>query len=57
MLLTILASKVPDMFGEKKTVGKMKATNSPARIMTRDEVVSMWSERQAYLTGLLAGLQ
>jgi len=48
---------VPDMFGEKKTVGKMKATNSPARIMTRDEVISMWNERQAYLTDLLAGLQ
>jgi tripartite-type tricarboxylate transporter receptor subunit TctC len=56
-VIDYLASKVPDMFGEKKTVGKMKATNSPARIMTRDEVVSMWSERQAYLTGLLAGLQ
>ncbi|MBA4732727.1 MAG: tripartite tricarboxylate transporter substrate binding protein, partial [Candidatus Thioglobus sp.] len=56
-VIDYLASKVPDMFGEKKTVGKMKATNSPARIMNRDEVVSMWNERQAYLTGLLAGLQ
>jgi len=45
------------MFGEKKTVGKMKSTNSPARIMTRREVVSMWNERQVYLTELLAGLQ
>ena len=56
-VIDYLASKVPNMFGEKKTVGKMKATNSPARIMNRDEVVSMWNERQAYLTGLLAGLQ
>ena len=56
-VIDYLASKVPDMFGEAKTVGKMKATNSPARIMTRDEVLSMWSERQAYLTDLLAGLQ
>jgi hypothetical protein len=35
----------------------MKSTNSPARIMNRDEVISMWNERQAYLTDLLAGLQ
>jgi tripartite-type tricarboxylate transporter receptor subunit TctC len=56
-VIDYLASKVPDMFGEAKTVGKMKATNSPARIMTRDEVLSMWSERQAYLADLLAGLQ
>ena len=35
-VIDYLASKVPDMFGEKKTVGKMKATNSPARIMNRD---------------------
>jgi len=25
--------------------------------MNRDEVISMWNERQAYLTDLLAGLQ
>ena len=56
-VIDYLASKVPNMFGEKKTVGKMKSTNSPARIMNRDEVISMWNERQAYLTDLLAGLQ
>jgi hypothetical protein len=56
-VIDYLASKVPNMFGENKTVGKMKSTNSPARIMNRDEVISMWNERQAYLTDLLAGLQ
>ena len=56
-VIDFLASKTPDMFNDKKTQGKMKSTNSPARVMTRDQVISMWNERQAYLTGLLAGLQ
>ena len=56
-VIDFLASKTPDMFNDKKTQGKMKSTNSPARVMTRDEVIVMWSERQAYLTDLLAGLQ
>jgi hypothetical protein len=45
------------MFNEKKTQGKMKSTNSPSRVMSRDEVIAMWNERQAYLTELLAGLK
>ena len=56
-VIDFLASKTPDMFNDGKTQGKMKSTNSPARVMTRDEVIAMWSERQAYLTDLLAGLQ
>jgi len=56
-IIDFLASKTPDMFNDGKTQGKMKSTNSPARVMTRDEVIAMWSERQAYLTDLLAGLQ
>ncbi len=56
-VIDFLASKTPDMFNDKKTQGKMKSTNSPARVMTRDEVIAMWNERQAYLTDLLAGLQ
>ena len=56
-VIDFLASKTPDMFNDKKTQGKMKSTNSPSRVMTRDEVLAMWNERQAYLTELLAGLQ
>ena len=56
-VIDFLASKTPDMFNDKKTQGKMKSTNSPARVMTRDEVIAMWNERQAYLTDLLSGLQ
>ncbi len=52
-----LASKVPAMFNDKKTQKKMVSTNSPSRIMTRDEVVAMWKERQSYLSELLAGLK
>ena len=56
-VIDFLASKTPDMFNDKKTQGKMKSTNSPSRVMTRDQVISMWNERQAYLTDLLAGLK
>ncbi len=52
-----LASKVPAMFNDKKTQKKMVSTNSPSRIMTRDEVVAMWKERQSYLSELLAELK
>jgi len=56
-VIDYLASRTPAMFNEGKTQGKMKSTNSPSRVMSRDEVISMWSERQAYLTELLAGLK
>ncbi len=52
-----LATTVPIMFNDKKTLGKMKQTNSPVHIMNRDEVLKMWAERQAALTELLAELK
>lgn len=52
-----LGATVPTMFNDKKTLGKMKQTNSPVRIMNRDEVLAMWAERQTALTELLAGLK
>jgi len=52
-----LAATVPGMFGDAKTLGKMKQTNSPVRIMNRDEVLAMWAERQTTLTELLATLK
>ena len=52
-----LARTVPEMFKDTKTLGKMKQTNSPVRIMTRDEVVEMWQERQVYLSELLKTLK
>ena len=56
-IIDYLAEKVPLMFNEKKTLGKMQQTNSPVRIMNRDEVIAMWQERQIALTDLLAGLK
>ena len=55
-IIDFLAEKIPLMFNDKKTLGKMKAGGSPIRIMSREEVQAMWVERQAYLTELLAGL-
>lgn len=55
-VIAFLAERLPAMFGEKKTLGKMKSTGSPSRIMNRAEVRAMWKERQAYLTELLKDL-
>lgn len=52
-----LAAKVPAMFNDKKTQKKMASTNSPARVLTRNQVIAMWKERQTYLTELLAELR
>ena len=56
-VIDYLASKVPAMFNDKKTQGKMKLTNSPSRIMDRDQVIAMWTERQNYLNDLLKDLK
>jgi len=56
-VIDYLAKTVPTMFEDSKTIGKMKQTNSPIKIMKRDEVLAMWSERQASLTSLLKGLK
>ena len=52
-----LSNTVPKMFSDKKTLGKMKQTNSPVKIMSRDEVLAMWKERQASLSELLEKLK
>ena len=56
-VISYLEKAVPVMFNDKKTLGKMKQTNSPVRIMTRNEVIAMWKERQAALTELLKDLK
>lgn len=55
-VIAFLAERVPKMFGESRTLGKMKSTGSPSRIMGRDEVRAMWEERRAYLSELLKDL-
>jgi tripartite-type tricarboxylate transporter receptor subunit TctC len=56
-VIDYLAKSVPVMFEDSKTIGKMKQTNSPVKIMSRDEVVAMWAERQTALSALLEGLK
>lgn len=51
------AEALPKMFGDKKTLGKMKSSGSPVRIMNRDEVITMFKERQTYLESLLKDLK
>jgi tripartite-type tricarboxylate transporter receptor subunit TctC len=52
-----LAEVFPKMFGDKKVLGKMKASGSPVKIMTRDQVIKMFAEREKYLQGLLPQLK
>lgn len=52
-----LAEVFPKMFNDKKVQAKMKASGSPMKVMTRDQVIKMFKERQAYLEGLLAELK
>ncbi len=56
-VITKLATVMPKMFNDKKTLKKMKASGSPVKVMSRDEVIKMFKERQAYLTELLAELK
>ena len=51
-----LASIVPTMFENSRVKGKMRAGGSPMHVMSRDEVLAMWSARQETLKDLLAGL-
>jgi len=44
------------MFEDDTVVSRMKEGGSPLRVMDRDAVLSMWTERQAYLAQLLRGL-
>ncbi|WP_170362685.1 Bug family tripartite tricarboxylate transporter substrate binding protein [Ruegeria arenilitoris] len=51
-----LAATVPEMFANSRVAKKMEAGGSPMHIMTRDEVIEMWAQRQQTLIELLAGL-
>jgi len=55
-IIEFLATKVPLMFNDKKTLKQMKKGGSPVRIMNRAEVQAMWKARKVSLTKLLAGL-
>ncbi|WP_299985785.1 tripartite tricarboxylate transporter substrate binding protein [uncultured Ruegeria sp.] len=51
-----LAATVPEMFANSRVAKKMEAGGSPMHIMSRDEVIEMWAQRQQTLNELLAGL-
>ena len=56
-IIDMLAERVPEMFKNARVAKQMNAGGSPLKIMTRAEVQKMWSDREAYLTELLAGLK
>jgi len=43
------AEILPKMFKDQKGINKMKASESPRRVMTRSQVISMFQERENYL--------
>jgi len=47
----------PKMFNDKKVMGKMKTSGSPVRVMTRDQVIKMFQDREEYLKVLLKELR
>mgnify|MGYP005993505339 FL=1 len=51
-----LAAIVPTMFENGRVASRMAAGGSPMHIMTRDEVIEMWAQRQVTLEALLADL-
>ncbi|MGY8872355.1 MAG: tripartite tricarboxylate transporter substrate binding protein [Pseudomonadales bacterium] len=56
-VLDFLSTRVELMFEDKATKKKLSETGSPVRIVSRDEVIKMWKEREAYLKELLADLK
>ena len=51
------ATVFPKMFKDKGVMKKMKASGSPERVMTRDQVIKMFEQRQVYLEELLKDLK
>ena len=47
----------PEMFNDKKVIKKVKTSGSPKRVMTRDQVIKMFQDREVYLKGLLKELR
>jgi tripartite-type tricarboxylate transporter receptor subunit TctC len=55
-IIDTLAAAIPAMLQDAGVAEKMAAGGAPMRIMTRDEVQSMWARRFESLTALLADL-
>ncbi len=51
-----LAKAVPEMFKNERVLKQMKAGGSPVRVMNREQVQTMWNNREKFLTELLKDL-
>jgi tripartite-type tricarboxylate transporter receptor subunit TctC len=56
-VIALLAERVPLMFDAGPTRKQMASAGAPIRIISRDDVIKMWKEREAYLRVLLADLK
>jgi len=55
-VIDLLSERMPLMFDAGRTRKQMTSSGSPVRIISRDKVIAMWKEREAYLRILLADL-
>lgn len=55
-IINFLADRMVKMFKNKRVIKRMNGSGSPIRIMTRDQVLKMWKDREVFLKKLLAGL-
>lgn len=51
-----LAKAVPEMFKNERVLKQMKAGGSPVRVMNREQVQTMWTNREKFLKELLKDL-
>jgi len=56
-VIAFLSERMQLMFEDPKVQKKMQAGGSPMRVMNREQVATMWNDRQAYLTDLLKDLR
>lgn len=55
-VIDLLSDAAEKMFTSPLVVERMREGGSPMKVMSREEVTTMWKERQLYLTELLKGL-
>ncbi len=55
-IIDFLADRVVKMFNNKRVIKRMNSSGSPIRVMSRDQVLKMWKDREVFLKELLAGL-
>ena len=54
--ISFLSTRAQRMFNDPRVVAKMKEGGSPLRVLSRNQVIKMWQEREVFLRELLKEL-